>query len=420
MKFLYDFSIWAISGALQLAKGGDSKLARLVKGRIGVFEDLEAFRQRYSGGLIWFHVASLGEFEQAKPVIAQMKDAFPELKVVLTFFSPSGYENVVKKPQPYVDLITYLPFDTPKNAKRFLEILQPKMAFFVKYDLWANFILETKKRNIPLILFSASFRGSQIYFKPYGGFFRELLQAFDHIFTQNQETLKLLKGIGISHLSMTGDTRYDNVFAISQKPKKIPEIADALEGKPIIVVGSAWSLDMEMIIPFINSNSSYHYIIAPHDIDHEVIDQWQASINKKSTKYSQLNECKGDVELLFIDNIGMLSSLYQFSHLAYVGGAMGKGLHNILEPLAFHIPVVFGELKNSSKFPEAGISQNYGCGFMVGNAASFEEIVLNLEKPSNYLKAVEGAKNLVKDNLGSSKKIVAEVEKILKGIWKEG
>ncbi|MDN3669613.1 glycosyltransferase N-terminal domain-containing protein [Echinicola jeungdonensis] len=307
-----------------------------------------------------------------------------------------------------------MPFDTKGNARRFLDILQPKAAFFVKYDLWANFIFEAKKREIPLFLFSASFRKSQIYFKPYGGFFRKLLRAFDHIFTQNQDTLSLLNGIGVGPTTMTGDTRYDNVYAISQHPKKFSEIAEVFDGKPTIVVGSAWQQDMEMIIPFINRQSNYNLIIAPHDIHHQVIGQWQADITKKTIKYSELKGKNEKVDVLFIDNIGMLSSLYQFGRLAYVGGAMGKGLHNILEPLAFQIPVIFGKLKNNSKFPEAGISQKYGCGFMVDNAQSFEKIILDLENQELYQKAVNGAKKLVDDNLGSAHKIVAEVQKTLK------
>ncbi|GAB3648246.1 glycosyltransferase N-terminal domain-containing protein [Echinicola sediminis] len=414
MKLFYDFSVWAMSGALQLAKGGGSKLARMVRGRENVFVELEAFRSEFLTDLAWFHVASLGEYEQAKPVIRVFKEAFPDKLVLVTFFSPSGYENVIRKPQPHVDYITYLPFDTKANAQRFLDVVKPAISFFVKYDLWANYIFEAKKRGIPLVLFSASMRSDQVYFRAYGEFFRKILKSFDHIFSQNQETWELLRGIGVQNVSVAGDTRYDNVRQISLQPKVFPEMETFVAGKQVMVVGSAWEEDMALIVPFINKNPQYKYIVAPHDINVAQISAWQAEIKQKSIKYSELShEQGGNIEVLFIDNIGMLSSLYQFAKIAYVGGAFGKGLHNILEPLAFHIPVVFGKVKKKSKFPEAGISQQYGCGFEAVDAATFEEIVLDLEKESSYERAVHAAGKLVGDNLGSAEKIMKGVQNII-------
>ncbi|WP_186757661.1 3-deoxy-D-manno-octulosonic acid transferase [Echinicola salinicaeni] len=412
MKVLYDFSVWAMSGMLRLTKGGKSKLARLVKGREGVIDQLKTFREGFSGKIIWFHVASLGEYEQAKPVIAAVKKTYFDSAVLVTFFSPSGYENVIKKAQANVDLITYLPFDTKSNVQQFLDIVKPQMIFFVKYDLWANYILEAKKRKIPLFLFSASMRKEQVYFQSYGGFFREVLNSFDHIFTQNQYTLSLLRKIGIEQVSIAGDTRFDNVQAISESPKKFPELEGFVKGTPVIVIGSAWQEDMELIIPFINKYSQYKYIIAPHDIDEKVVDKWSKAINKSSIKYSKIDEAgQGEQAVLFIDNVGMLSSLYQFAHIAYVGGAFGKGLHNILEPLAFRVPVIFGKLRKVSKFPEAVISQGAGCGFEVEDAASFEKILVDLEAVNAYKKAVESADVLVMENLGSAQKIIDGVKK---------
>jgi len=414
MKLFYDFSLWAMSGALQLAKGGESKLARLVRGREKVFEELEAFRRGQSGELVWFHVASLGEYEQAKPVIEAFKDAYPNTLVLVTFFSPSGYENVIEKSQPNVDYITYLPFDTKSNAEKFLDLVKPSVTFFVKYDLWANYIFEAKKRNIPLFLFSASMRSEQIYFQSYGGFFRKVLNSFDHIYSQNQETLQLLQNIGIRNVSVTGDTRYDNVKEISAHPKKFLEVEAFVSGKPTFVIGSAWQEDMNLILPFINKYSHYKYIIAPHDINAEQIAGWQGQIKQKSIKYSEMSKKGGgEAEVLFIDNIGMLSSLYQFAKIAYVGGAFGKGLHNILEPLSFQVPVLFGKLKRVNKFPEAGISQQYGCGFEVANEEVFEKLVLDLERKEAYEQAVQSAKRLVEDNLGSAEKIIKGVKNII-------
>ncbi|WP_200975793.1 3-deoxy-D-manno-octulosonic acid transferase [Echinicola sp. 20G] len=414
MKLFYDFSVWAMSGLLQLTKGGESKLSRLVKGREGVFDQLENFRKEVSGNLAWFHVASLGEYEQAKPVIAAFKNAFSDHAVLVTFFSPSGYENVIKKPQIHVDMITYLPFDTEANVQRFLDLVNPNVAFFVKYDLWANYIFETKARSIPLFLFSASMRKEQIYFKPYGSFFRKVLKCFDHIYTQNQQTVKLLDEIGVTNVSIAGDTRYDNVQVISEAPKVFPEVEAFVGTDPVIVVGSAWEEDMELIIPFINKHDQYKYIIAPHDINHSIIDSWRNQITKPCLKYSEMLDSEsGKADVLFIDNIGMLSSLYQFAHLAYVGGAFGKGLHNILEPLAFRVPVLFGKLKRVSKFPEAAISEGCGCGFEVADKATFEKIVLALEDVKAYEKAAKSADRLVRDNLGSAQKIINGVQRMI-------
>ncbi|AWW31353.1 3-deoxy-D-manno-octulosonic acid transferase [Echinicola strongylocentroti] len=421
MKVIYDFSVWAFSGMLRLASGGDSKLARLVKGRKPVFDEVAAFKAKFPGKVAWFHVASLGEYEQAKPVIAKLKKERPSLAVLVTFFSPSGYENVVKKPQPNVDGVTYLPFDTQGNARQFLELVKPSVVFFVKYDLWANFIFEAKKRDVPLFLFSASLRREQVYFQFYGGFFRKVLKCFDHIYTQNVQTQQLLQEIGISQTTVTGDTRYDNVQAISQSPKVFPEIEALFGDKKVMVVGSAWQEDMDVLLPFVNSHADYHFIIAPHDIDEGQIAGWQKQIKHQSINYSELTENSSvEVKVLFIDNIGMLSSLYQYARVAYVGGAFGKGLHNILEPLAFYIPVLFGKLKKVNKFPEAGISQQYGCGFEVENAEAFEKIVLALEEKEAYAKAVDAAERLVTDNLGSADKIIKGVLNNVQWNKKEG
>ncbi|GGZ29406.1 3-deoxy-D-manno-octulosonic acid transferase [Echinicola pacifica] len=417
MKKVYNFSVWLIASVLPVLGGGSSKLSRLIQGRSGVMDSLKAFRGSHPGRLAWFHVASLGEYEQAKPVIKTIKQRHPGCLVAVTFFSPSGFENVVNKPQAGVDFISYLPFDTSTNASKFLAIMKPELVFFVKYDLWANFIFEVKKRNIPLFLFSASMREDQIYFKSYGGFFKEIIQSFDWIFTQNQSTISLLHGIGVRHSSLAGDTRYDNVEAIKSNPRHFPELDLIFAGKPTVVVGSAWQEDMDLIIPYIRKNDRFKFIIVPHDIDPVQIEGWQQQIGKKSLKYSEINQAgTEELEVLFIDNIGMLSSLYQYAHIAYVGGAFGRGLHNILEPLAFRIPVLFGKVKKASKFPESAISRDYGCGFEVVDDLSFEAIMAGLQQEEAYAKAVKAADLLVKDNLGSAEKIMNGVDKIVK--WK--
>src|SRR5690554_3342083 len=417
MKVLYDISLTASSALLKVFGGFSPKLEKMVIGRQSSFSALASFVKENKTKKVWFHVASLGEYEQAKPVIRELKERYPDKAVVLTFFSPSGYEPASKKPQPDVDFIAYLPFDMPANAEKWLKLLEPEMVFFVKYDLWANFIFSIKKRNIPLFLFSASLRSEQIYFQSYGGFFRKILCSFNHIFTQNQQSVELLNGIGYHQATVAGDTRYDNVHAISQNPKRFLELNAFVQGKRVMVVGSAWEEDMSLLIPFINSGTDYQFIIAPHDIHPEQIGDWQSRIPLPSLKYSELKGKEMEQErVLFIDNIGMLSSLYQYASVAYVGGAFGKGLHNILEPLAFGIPVVFGKLKKTSKFPEAAISQDYGCGFEVATATEFQQTMAELEDPDAYQAACKAAETLVEDNLGSAKKIVEYLHKIMEGI----
>lgn len=411
-KPLYDFSIRTFSKLADFSKGSHSRLEKLVTGRKDLFEKLQHFRSDFKKPVAWFHVASLGEFEQAKPVIAEFKKRMTEYGVVVSFFSPSGYDVISKKPQEDIDFITYLPFDTPGNAVRFLETLDPQLAFFVKYDLWANHILESRDRNIPLFLFSASMRDEQIYFKSYGGFFRKILFSFDHIFCQNEQTLNLLNKAGYYETTIAGDTRYDRVRAIAGNPRVFPEFESYYKDKPTIVVGSAWEEDMKLIVPMINQGGYYKWVIAPHDIDALRISEWQQQIQKTSAKYSELPAGK-DVDVLFIDNIGMLSSLYQFAQIAYVGGAFGKGLHNILEPLAYEIPVVFGELKKPEKFPEAGISESIGCAFMVKDFPEFQKTIQSLSEGEIYLQAQEGARKLMMENLGSAKKIMDKVITIL-------
>lgn len=409
MKLFYDFSIKSFSIIANLFKGASPKLEKLVEGRKDVFQEIAKFRESHTN-VVWFHVASLGEYLQARPVIAKLKAEVPEINVVLTFFSPSGYENTIKKQQPNIDLICYLPFDTPVNAKKFVKVLSPQMVFFVKYDIWPNFIFEVTKRQIPLFLFSAAFREDQIYFKNYGGIFKKALKSFTHVFTQNQQSISLLKSIGYSAATFTGDTRFDHVHEQSQNPKRFSQIEKWIGGNPVVIVGSAWQEDMNLILPFINSKSDYKFIIAPHDIDLDKIRDWQSQLLVTCELYSNIDH-GNESSVLFIDNIGMLSSLYQYGKIAYVGGAFGKGLHNILEPLAYQIPVMFGKLQKVSKFPEAAISQNYGCGFEVKDADEFNMTIFKLQQEITYNEACAAAKKMVEDNLGSAKKIIDQVMK---------
>lgn len=391
-----------------LLQNTNPKLELFVKGRKNVWQALQDFKKTSIQPIAWFHVASLGEYEQAKPVIKQLKKQKPEYSIIVSFFSPSGFENVRKKKQEDVDFITYLPIDTAKNAKRFIKILEPKIAFFVKYDLWANYILEAKNQNVQLYLFSAAMREDQVYFQPFGGFFRKILKSFDHIFTQNEKSLELLQQINIKNSSITGDTRFDRVSQIKAAPIDFKEIKRLIGNKRTIVIGSAWQQDMNILIPFINQSEKYSFIIAPHDIHDDTMIDWEGKINKETVRFSQITS-KKNADIIIIDNVGMLSSLYQYAFIAYVGGAFGKGLHNILEPLAFGIPVIFGQLRKTKKFPEAKISLDYGASCSVATFEELKTIIYELEDPELYQETCKAANKLVKENLGSAEKIVEVV-----------
>ena len=370
-------------------------------------QKLSVFRSENAGNLAWFHVASLGEYEQAKPVIEKFKKAKPDYLIAVSFFSPSGYDIATRRPQPNVDFISYIPLDRKSAALQFVKTLNPSFAFFAKYDLWHHHILALKLQKVPTILFSASFREDQKYFSS-NGFFRRILMRMDLVFTQNQKSLELLDSIGYEQGILAGDTRFDRVRESAGNPKSFPEIEAWVSGKKVMVLGSVWEEDMQLLIPLINSRSDFFWIIAPHDLNPEPMDKWSASIQKRSIKYSQSKDFSNS-EVLFIDNIGMLSSLYQYATLAYVGGAFGKGLHNILEPLGFGVPVIFGELKNPQKFPEAAVSVKERCGFSVKDAESLIQLVDELQEEKRYSQAVNAANSWVESNLGAAEIIVSKV-----------
>ena len=403
---LYRLFFWVLPALLGFSALFSKKIKNFLSGRANIFSSIKKFRENNPGKLVWFHVASLGEYEQAKPLIARWKERFPEDLIAVSFFSPSGYEPAIKKPQANVDFVTYLPLDRKSWAEKFVSLLNPDYSFFVKYDLWNHHVQALKKRKKPVYLISASFRPEQIYFSLFGDFFKNPLFQMDWIFTQNDRSVALLQTIGFSKASKVGDTRFDRVAATAADPKPLEDIKSWIGERPTVVVGSAWQEDMNLLIPLINSNPGYRWIIAPHDLNPEPMDRWAAHLTTSSQKYSKWSP-KDSNTILFIDNIGMLSSLYQFAKVAYVGGAFGKGLHNILEPLGFGVPVIFGKVKKSGKFPEAAQSQLEGCGFEVKTAEDLRQVFENLEKEDFYQEATDSAKNWVNLNLGAADRIVS-------------
>jgi 3-deoxy-D-manno-octulosonic-acid transferase len=364
----------------------------------------------------WFHCASLGEFEQGRPVIEKFRETFPAYKIVLSFFSPSGYE--VRKDYAGADFICYLPSDTPSNAKDFIEKINPSIVFFVKYEFWYNYLRILHEKQIPVISFSAIFRPNQIFFKWYGGFYRNILTYFDHIFVQNQASLILLQNIDIQYVTVGGDTRFDRVKQIADARKSLPIIEQFKDGKPLLIIGSCWQEDFAVIVPFLNNfTKDLKVIIAPHEIREAEIEHWRKELKGSSIRYSEIsantfftNPQTLIPNTLFIDNIGMLSSLYQYADFAWIGGSYGKGLHNILEAATFGLPIFFGD-KNYQKFQEAVDLEKLMGAKTIENTNEFslefeklyDDTVLRNQKSDIIKKYVE-------ENLGGTDKIIKYVK----------
>lgn len=336
------------------------KLQLFTHGRKTVFADLSQ-KIKSSDQTIWFHAASLGEYEQGLPVIEQIKAKYPGHKIVLTFFSPSGYE--VRKNNTVADVTVYLPLDTQFNAKKFLDLVHPEIAFFIKYEYWPNYLNALKKRKIKTYLISGIFRKKQVFFKWYGSFYRKALDTFDHFFVQNVKSKELLLQLGKTNVTVSGDTRFDRVAAILEKDNSLDFISDFKDDTIAIVIGSSWPKDENLLVNYINAtNQDVKFIIAPHNIKTEQIRNLQNSIAKRTVLFSEKDgKNLSDFEVFIIDTIGILTKIYSYADIAYVGGGFGNpGVHNILEPATFGVPIVIGP--NFSHFAEAvALVGNGGC-----------------------------------------------------------
>ncbi|WP_026628710.1 3-deoxy-D-manno-octulosonic acid transferase [Dyadobacter alkalitolerans] len=414
-EVIYQSAISTVASLMRVAALFNQKIKLGVAGRDGLLDELEnSFQKQVNGrSVAWFHAASLGEFEQGRPVIEAFKAQFPDHFILLTFFSPSGYE--VRKNYNGADYICYLPWDTASNAKRFVKIVQPSFAFFIKYEFWYNYLRELKKSRARIISFSTIFRPDQIFFKKRGSFFKKMLGYFDHIFVQNKQSLTLLYGIGVQQCSLAGDTRFDRVSAIAAHVNDLPEVAAFRDNKLCLIVGSAWAADMQVLIPVLNHfKGELKAIIAPHEIHADEIAQWRKEMNCKTLLYSELspNVNAKEYDYLVINNIGMLSSLYQYGNMAYIGGAFGSGLHNILEAATFGIPIVFGN-KKYHKFQEAvDLIDRKGAVAV----ADKEELigVINQWVNAEEIRKQAGNvnKNYIAEGVGSTDMILNEVKKM--------
>ena len=357
---------------------------------------------------LWMHCASLGEFEQGRPVLEAIRKEKPGYKIVLSFFSPSGYE--IRKNWNGADIITYLPADTPSNAKRYIELVKPVKAVFVKYEFWNNYISELSRKRIPVMLISGIFRKDQLFFRWYGGFFRRMLKKYSAIYVQDKASIDLLKSIGIEKCSISGDTRFDRVLQIAAEAKSIPAIEQFRGGEKLFLAGSSWRPDEEIIARYIEKDPGrMKWIFAPHEIDAENIRRLEKLISAKSVRYSQFTDSDSDARIMIIDNIGMLSSAYRYAYIAAVGGGFGKGIHNVLEPACWGIPVLFGPAHG--KFREAVDLLSGGGAATYKDYSEFEVIVDHwLSDEDLYKKAAQSAGNYVNSNSGATAVIVKEID----------
>ncbi|RNL88777.1 3-deoxy-D-manno-octulosonic acid transferase [Sinomicrobium pectinilyticum] len=405
MSFIYNILICIAGFLLKIIAIFNNKIRFFVNGRKTVFSDL---RKTLGPGdrIIWFHTASLGEFEQGLPVIEKIKTEFPDRKILVTFFSPSGYE--IKKGSKAADIITYLPLDTRKNAKKFLDITTPELAVFVKYEFWPNYLSELNKRKINTILISAIFREDQLFFKPYGGFMRRSLQTFRHFFVQDENSGNLLNGIGIDRVTVSGDTRLDRVEEILHRDNTLEFMETFKNGKLCFVAGSTWPEDEELLSEMINNApEDIKFALAPHNIKPAHNESLLKSIRKKTVLYSEREKHHlQDYDVIIIDTIGILTRIYSYADIAYVGGGMGStGLHNILEPAVFGIPVIIG--KNYSKFKEANELVKLGGVLSVSHKDQLSQVFSQLIEKELHRKETGRINSLyVKKNTGAVIQIV--------------
>ena len=363
---------------------------------------------------IWFHCASLGEYEQGVPIMEKTKELFPDYKLIVTFFSPSGFE--VKKNSTLANIILYLPIDTVSNAKKFIELAHPSLAIFIKYEFWPNYLVQLKEKNIPTFLVSGLFRKDQLFFKPYGGFMRKVLNSFDHFFVQDETSKELLNNINIKETTVSGDTRFDRVNNQLSQDNTLDFISDFKQHNLCIVCGSTWPEDEAVLIDYINkAPENVKFIIAPHKINASKIESFKKNIQKKSSLFSKNEETNiSQYNVLIIDTVGLLTKIYSHADIAYIGGGMGDtGLHNILEPATFGIPIVIGN--HFVKFPEAKELKELKGLFSISNATECSKILEKLVTDKNArIESGKIAKKFIENNKGATK-IIMNYIKQLKG-----
>ncbi|WP_317130439.1 3-deoxy-D-manno-octulosonic acid transferase [Pedobacter frigidisoli] len=382
----------------------NTKAKLFINGRKKIFDQI-AEKINPNDKHVWFHFASLGEFEQGRPVLEKLKSLYPQRKIVVTFFSPSGYE--IRKNYALADVF-YLPIDTPSNAKRFVKAINPEMAIFTKYEFWHFYFKELADQNIPLYVISGIFRPSQAFFKWYGGFYRNILKSVTYFFVQNEESKNLLVSIGLNNVIINGDTRFDRVYENAQLPKKLETIERFIGDSPSLICGSTWPEDEKLLSVLPAKYPDWKFIIAPHEIHESHIESIEKQFSAGTLRFSVFDAetINQNSNILIIDNIGMLSSLYQYGKLAYIGGGFGTGIHNTLEAAAFGLPVIFGP--KYDKFQEAKDLIAIGAAKSISSTTelinAFDELIVDE-------KAAVAARNYVEDKKGATDQIIAMITK---------
>ena len=415
MKFLYDAGISLYGFAARIASMRGGKARMFVDGRKNAIDELERMTAERApeGYDYWFHAASLGEFEQARPLIEAIKKDTPNAKILLSFFSPSGYN--VRCNYDLATTVVYLPADTKKNASRFLEIARPRQAVFVKYEFWLNFLDALKQRNIPTYLISAIFRPGQIFFRPWGGTFRKRLEVYKCIYVQNEESARLLGKAGIQNVRITCDTRFYRVHDIMKDGTTFGAIDAWRRDAFTLVIGSSWPQDEDRYIDWINNHPEVRVILAPHEFDDRRIERLHECLKSPSQRWTDADmdvegAIREDVQTLIVNTFGKLSSLYRYADVAIVGGGFGTGIHNINEAAVYGLPVLFGP--NNHKFKEAGDLKNVGGGFEFKNGKELSELLDRFVKDKEYLSAAsEAAGSYIKNNLGATAVIYSDLRK---------
>ena len=413
MLFLYNLLVILATQLLKLVALFSPKMKLFVDGRKAVFSTL-ANKINPNDKTIWFHAASLGEYEQGLPVIEEIKQKFPSHKIVVTFFSPSGYE--VRKNNAVADVTIYLPLDTSSNAKQFIQLVHPDMVFFIKYEYWPHYLNELKKQHIKTYLISGILRENQAFFKWYGGFYRNALKTFDYFFVQNENSKKLLQSIGFNNVKVSGDTRFDRVVSILERDNSLDFIATFKDNKITIVIGSSWPKDENLLVEYINKASeNVKFIIAPHNIKPEQIANLTSQIKKTRLKYSDYSietlrkPNLKNYQVFIIDTVGILTKIYSYADIAYVGGGFGNpGVHNILEPATFGLPVVIGP--NYSHFAEATALVNMeGCISIQNQTELNEAFALLLQNEDERLEKGHICSTFVQMNKGATQTIMNHI-----------
>lgn len=420
--FLYNIFIRLYPLAIRFAAVWNDKARLWITGRKNIFDtikknlDQNSKLQTTNYQLIWMHCASLGEFEQGRPLIEKLKKDYPSYNILITFFSPSGYE--IQKNFSGADHVFYLPIDSPANAKKFIELINPTLVLWIKYEFWYYYLQELKNKNISVLLISGAFRNNQSLFTSYEKFRKKMLECFTHLFVQNQSSKDLLKEIGIKNVTVSGDTRFDRVINIAENFEDVSLIKQFCKDSKVIVAGSTWEDDEAEFVHYVKANPGIKFIIAPHEIDKENLADVKKSF-PESIFYSEWSALKGDqtknhkpqtTNCLIIDNIGMLSRLYKYADVTYVGGGFGDdGLHNILEAAVYGKPVIFGP--EFERNPEAQELIDYGGAISISNALELEKVFNNLLTNQSELNAAsEAAKNYVYNKAGATQKIIEFIQ----------